>query len=240
MSSTIPVRTASAPDAAKDAAPHSRSTRPLVGPKLAVFALVAGALLNGAESIGMRLLLPEPPESVVDRLALVAQHQTTYTVLELAGTLAIPLMGIAFLVLAGQVRLRAPRLGSTAAWLLLAGMWGFAGVHLMNLLQVPFAGVAERAAAASALDAAGQDPVLNAVFLAPFLIGTFVGMVLLVVGLLKTGAMPRWIPITMLAFLVIDFGLRNPGPVDAHWLWIAASLGAAWSMRRSARSAMEA
>ncbi|MFW5468567.1 hypothetical protein ACOCJ4_00815 [Knoellia sp. CPCC 206435] len=217
------------------------STRqPLIGPRLATVALVGGALLNGAESIGMHLLLPERPKAMGDQLRLVAEHEATYTALTVAGTLAIPLMGIGFVVLAQHLRTRSARLGSTAAWLLLSGMWGFLGIHLMSLMQVPFARSGDVAGAAGALEAAQQDPVLGLLFMAPFLLGTFAGMIVLAAGLLKTGAMPRWIPLTMLAFVVVDFVLRNPGPVDAHWLWIAACIGAAHHLRRDDRPALAA
>lgn len=214
--------------------------RPLVGPRLATVALVGGALLNGAESIGMHFLLPERPEAIGDQLRLVAEHEATFTALTVAGTLAIPLMAIGFVVLAQHLRIRSAKLGSAAAWLLLSGMWGFLGIHLMSLMQVPFAKSGDVAGAAGALEAAQQDPVLGLLFMAPFLLGTFVGMIVLAASLLKTGSMPRWIPLTMLAFVVVDFVLRNPGPVDAHWLWIAVCIGAARHLRRDDRPALAA
>lgn len=214
--------------------------RPLIGPRLATVALLGGALLNGAESIGMNLLLPERPEAISDQLRLVAEHEATFTALTVTGTLAIPLMAVGFLVLAQHVRTRSSRLGTAAAWLLMSGMWGFVGIHLMSLMQVPFARSGDITGAAAAMEAAQQDPVLGLLFMAPFLLGTFVGMILLATGLLKTGAMPRWIPLTMLTFIVVDFVLRNPGPVDAHWLWIAACIGAARFLRRDDQSAVTA
>ena len=226
---------AAAPGTPAPAAAPATARKPLVGRRLATVALVGGALLNGAESIGMHLLLPERPEAIDDQLRLVAANEGTYTALTTAGTVAVPLMAIGFTTLAGLVRTRSSKLGSTAAWLLLAGMWGFVGMHLMGLLQAPFARSGDLAGAAGAIEAAQQDPVLGLLFVAPFLLGTFAGIIVLAAGLLKTGTMPRWIPLTMLVFVVVDFVLRNPGPVDAHWLWIAACVGAARVLRRDER-----
>lgn len=193
--------------------------------KAAATVVVAAALANGAESIGMRWLLPPKPDSRPEMLELVAANTATFTALMVVGTLAIPLMAGAFWHLTRMARPGSPRLASTARVLLLAGMWGFLGLHVVALAQVPLSGLGSDAGAV-ALEAVETSPVFGLVFLAPFLLGTPLGLLVLVVALLR-GSAPKWIPLSMLAFLVVDFGLRNPGPVDAHWLWIAASLGAA-------------
>lgn len=195
-------------------------------PRTAAALVVAAAVLNGIESIGTRALLPARPEDTSAMLELVADHRATYTALVVVGTLAVPLMAAAFVVMTGIAAERARRTATAARVLLLAGMWGFLGMHVVNLLQVPLSATAVREEGAIALDALQQSPVLGLMFLAPFLLGTALGLLLLVVSLWRSSA-PRWIPLTMLAFLVVDFGLRNGGPVDAHWLWIAASLGIA-------------
>jgi hypothetical protein len=189
--------------------------------------LVTGAaLMNGIESIGMRVLLPARPDDTIEMLQQVADHQTTYAVLTVVGTLAVPLMAAAFVVMTRVAAPRARRTAAASRALLLAGMWGFLGMHVVNLTQVPLSDPALGGSGAAALEAIEQSPVFGLMFLLPFLVGTTLGLLLLAVGLLRN-RVPRWVPLTMLAFLVVDFGLRNSGPVDAHWLWIAASLGMA-------------
>ena len=195
-------------------------------PLLAAGLVTAAAVLNGLESIGTRALLPDRPDDTRAMLELVAEHRATYAALVVVGTLAVPLMAAAFVVMTRIAAERARRTATAARVLLLAGMWGFLGMHVVNLLQVPLSAEPVRAEGVVALDALMESPVLGLLFLAPFLLGTALGLVLLVVALFRSST-PRWIPATMLAFLVVDFGLRNGGPVDAHWLWIAASLGIA-------------
>ena len=195
-------------------------------PLLAAGLVTAAAVLNGLESIGTRALLPDRPDDTRAMLELVAEHRATYAALVVVGTLAVPLMAAAFVVMTRIAAERARRTATAAAVQLLAGMWGFLGMHVVNLLQVPLSAEPVRAEGVVALDALMESPVLGLLFLAPFLLGTALGLVLLVVALFRSST-PRWIPATMLAFLVVDFGLRNGGPVDAHWLWIAASLGIA-------------
>ncbi|MGP3916876.1 hypothetical protein [Nonomuraea sp. 10N515B] len=192
--------------------------------------LVGGALLNGAESIGMRLLLPAQPATGAEKLQAIADSGVTYPVLVMLGTLAIPFMCIGFLALAHLLGQRAPRTGRVAIALLLTGMFGFFGMHVMSLVQVPLSQSTDLVRAGALLDGVEAHPLLGLTFLAPFLVGTALGLLVLIVGLLLTRSVPRWVALTMLVFLVVDFGLRNAGPVDAHWLWIAACIGAARSI----------
>ena len=201
--------------------------------KVGAALVVAAAVANGAESIGTRMLLPPKPEGKLEALQLVAEHRPTYAALVTVGTLAVPLMAAAFWVLTGVARERTPRLGTAARVLLLAGMWGFLGMHVVLMSQVPLSAPDLQEAGAAALTAIEGSALMGLVFLLPFLLGCSLGLLLLVVALLRS-ALPRWIPLTMLAFLVVDFGLQNAGPVDAHWLWIAASLGVAHFLVRPA------
>lgn len=200
-------------------------------------ALVAvAAIANGAESIATRLLLPAKPESALESLQLVADHRWTYAAVVTVGTLAVPLMAAAFWIMTGVARERTPRLGSAARALLMAGMWGFLGMHVVMLMQVPLSVSGDFGAGAAALEAIQGSALMGVLFLLPFLVGCSLGLLLLAVALFRS-ALPRWIPLAMLAFLVVDFGLRNSGPVDAHWLWIAASLGVARFLLRPASDA---
>ncbi len=208
-----------------------RSALPTPGRRLAVAGLVVGAGLNTAEAV-LGQFLPARPESIEDQLRLVAEHSTLYGVRTVLGTLAVPFMVIGFLAAARLLADRARRTGLTVGTLLAAGMWGFVGIHLMGLLQLPASGVADPGGAAAVLEAAQSSPVLGAMFMLPFLAGTVLGLLVLSIGLLRTGAVPRWIPAVWLAFLLLDFSVGAVGPVDPHWLFLAGAVGLAAHIAR--------
>ncbi|WP_210506234.1 hypothetical protein [Naasia sp. SYSU D00057] len=232
MDTTAALSTAGRPDAAGAATARSRAGG--VGPRLAAVALIGGALLNTTEAV-LAQFLPERPEGTADQLRLVAENATLYGTRAVLGTLAIPLMAIAFVALTQVLGTRARRLAMAARVALLAGMWGFVGIHLLGLLQLPAAGLEDPGSAAAVLDAAQADPVLAVLFLLPFLAGCVIGMILLAVGLLWTRVLPRWIGVALLVFIVVDFTVGAVGPVDPHWLFLAASAGAAVAGLRAAR-----
>ncbi|MGY1666824.1 hypothetical protein [Geodermatophilus sp. SYSU D00696] len=214
------------------AAPAPARTLGPVGRRLAVTGLVVGALLNTAEAALLQFL-PERPEEIVDQLALVGEHTALFTTRLVTGTLAIPFMAIAFLAAAGLLATRMRKTAYAAGALLLAGMWGFVGIHLMGYLQLPASESGDLDGAAELLYAAEAHPVFLALFLAPFLLGTTLGMVTLTVGLLRSGVVPRWIPAAWLVFIVLDFSVGAVGPVDPHYLWLAGALGLAVHIARS-------
>ena len=201
-----------------------------VGRRLAVTGLVVGAALNTAEAV-LAQALPARPEELADQLRLVSEHSTLYGVRAVLGTVAIPFMAIAFLAAARLLAERARRTAMVAGTLLLAGMWGFVGIHLLGLLQLTAAQDPE--AGAGVLAAAEASPVLTGLFLVPFLVGTALGMVVLTAGLLWTGVVARWIPAAWLVFILIDFSVGAVGPVDPHWLWLAGALGLAVHIARA-------
>jgi hypothetical protein len=229
MSNTIPLE--------PDAGSVRVGTRPVAtvpfGRRLAAVALIAGAAGNTAESAGLRAFLPKRPDGYAERLALVADHPVLSTALVVVGTLAIPFMIIGFLTMARFLRTAMPRIGLVAGLLLGAGMWGFLGLHVIGLAEVPLSAMADRAAAAAALQAIENSPVIIAVFLAPFFVGCVLGLVTLALGLLRSAVLPRWVPVALLAFIVIDFGTGPIGPIDPHWLFLAAAIGVAHRVLRS-------
>ena len=223
MSNTIPIE--------PDAGSLPVGTRPVrttpFGRRLRRGCAHAGAAGNTAESAGLRALLPERPDSYTDRLALVADHPVMSAALVVIGTVAIPFMIIGFITMARLLRTAMPRTGLVAGLLLGAGMWGFLGLHVIGLAEIPLSAMEDRAAAAAALQAIENSPIILAVFLVPFFVGCVLGLLTLALGLLRSGALPRWVPVALLAFLVIDFGTGPVGPIDPHWLYLAAAIGVA-------------
>jgi hypothetical protein len=201
-----------------------------VGRRLAAVGLVVGAALNTTEAV-LGQLLPDP-DGVAGQLAGVAEHTLLFGTRAVLGTLAVPFMALAFVAVAQRLGLRARRTGYLAGGLLLAGMWGFVGIHLVTLLQLPAARLADPAGAVALLEATQQDPVLGLLFMAPFLIGCALGMVVLTVGLLVTRAVPRWTAAAWLVFILLDFSIGAVGPVDPHWLFLAGAVGLAVHLLR--------
>jgi hypothetical protein len=197
-----------------------------LGRTLAAVGLVGGAALNTAEAV-LGQFLPARPASVAEQVRLVGENAGLFGVRTVAGTLAVPLMVIAFLAAAKVALPAARRTAVAAAALLLAGMWGFLGMHVVTLLQLPAARLDGAPGAAALLEQAQADPVLGLMFLLPFLAGCSIGLLLLVVGLFRTSGLPRWIPAAWLLFLVLDFAVRPGGPVDPHWLFLAGAVGLA-------------
>lgn len=219
--------TASSAPTAQHRAPRPSITP--VGRRLAVTGLVVGSVLNTTEAL-LTKVLPTRPEGIEEQLRLVAENSTVFGVRAVIGTVAVPFMAIGFLAAARVLAERARRTAILAGSLLLAGMWGFVGIHLLALLQLP--GSQDPAASAGFFEAAESSPVLAALFLVPFLAGTVLGMVVLTVGMLKTGVVARWIPAFWLAFIAIDFSVGPVGPVDPHWLWLIGAFGLAAHIAR--------
>ena len=209
-------------------APAAPASRAVLGRRVAASALVAAATLNTAEAV-LGQFLPARPEAVSEQLRLVGEHSGLFGVRTVLGTQAEPLMCIAFLAAAKAALPAARRTAVAAGTLLLAGMWGFLGMHVVTLLQLPAARLrgTDLAGAAALLTGVQSDPVLGLLFLLPFLAGCSLGLLLLVVALLRSPEVPRWIPAAWLVFLVLDFAVRPGGPVDPHWLFLAGSVGLA-------------
>jgi hypothetical protein len=212
---------------------HARVTpsRAVLGRRVAASALVAAATLNTAEAV-LGQVLPARPQAVSEQLRLVGEHSGLFGVRTVVGTLAVPLMCIAFLAAAKAALPTARRTAVAAGALLLAGMWGFLGMHVVNLLQLPASRLGGAPGAAALLEQTQADPVLGLMFLLPFLAGCSIGLLVLVVGLFRTRGLPRWIPAAWLAFLVLDFAVRPGGPVDPHWLFLAGATGLAVQVLR--------
>lgn len=219
-SSTIPAETVRA-EAARPAP---------FGPALAVAGLLLGAGGNTAQAaIGQWV---DRPDEVADQIAFANAHPTQFTVMCLVGTLAVPFMAIGFLAAARFLRGRARRTGTVAAVLLVLGMWGFMAVQTAELVQLSAMLDPDGVAAATYLHGIGDSVLLGVVFGAPFMAGCVLGVLTLGIGLLVTGAVPRWIPATWVAFIVLDFSIGSVGPVDPHWLYLLGAVGLAVHLAR--------
>ncbi len=121
----------------------------------------------------------------------------TYTLAQLA--LIAGLLGVAHLL-----RARTPRLSNLGGSLAVLGAFGHT-VHAGGvLLIVSMAqGDADRGALVTALDEYRSSPA--GLFSALGLLGTVLGLLLLTIGLWRSGVGPRWVPAALAAFLVVEF-----------------------------------
>ncbi len=224
MTSTTDIRPADAPEA--------RIRRPAPwGPGLAIAGLVIGAGGNTAQAALGQFV--DRPDEVADQIVYANQHPTLVTITCVVGTVAVPFMAIGFLSAARFLRGAMRRTGTVAAVLLVLGMWGFMAVQTAELIQLTAMLDPEGAAAATYLDGMDSSVLLGVLFGAPFMLGCVLGVLTLSIGLLVKGAgVPRWIPASWLAFILLDFSIGAVGPVDPHWLYLLGAVGFAVHLGR--------
>ena len=214
--------------------PAAGTARPVprpapIGRRAAVACLVVGATLNLAEALLGRVVgVGESPEATLDA---VAARPGLASATLVAGTLAIPFLMLGLVAMAHLVRPRMPRLGAAAAVLGFIGALGFLGLHAVSIVDAAAAGQPDRAAMLALIEDVQSSPLALLVLL-PFLVGIPLSLLLTSIGMLRTRVVARWIPVTLLVFLVLDFGQFPTGPVDPHWLFVAAAVGVAAAVAR--------
>ena len=188
------------------------------GRRTAVVALTVGATLNLAEA--------GQSSSVAGSLEAWEANRTLATVGLIVGTIAAPFLLLALVAMAQLIRPRMPRLGATAMVLGFVGGLGFFGIHAVGLVDAAAIDQPDREAMVALIESVQNSP-LAALVLVPFLLGMAGSVLLSSIGFLRTRVVPIWIPVVLLVFLVLDFGGFPTGPVDPHWLFVAASVGVA-------------
>lgn len=201
-----------------------------VAARLAAAALVVGSAGNLGQAVLLQLVGGRP-KSVEDRMTLAADHGTTYAIACLLGLVAVPLMAIGFWSAARLLAQRLRKTGIVAGVMLVAGMWGFQCIQVVESVQLAamLDGSAQGREAALWLDGV-FDHWLPMVFGVPFLLMTPPGMMVLTIAALITAAFPRWIAAAWLVFIVVDFAVGPVGPVDPHWLYFGGAVGLAAHM----------
>ncbi len=192
---------------------------------LAAASLVLTALL----SIVSVLLQPEFPADPADRLAAIDEAGSTATVSILAFALTqlpflVAVVAIAFVAAAGARRTAI--IGGVLAVLGGFGHAVFSGIGLSQLAMADDA--ANREAMGEVITRIESGPAV--VFMAAGLLGTVLGLVLLGVALFRSRVVPRWIPVALWLFLVMEFvgsGLTEWASPAAGLLYLAAFTGIA-------------
>ena len=199
------------------------------GRRAAVVAVTVGATLNLAEALIGRIVGQSP--SVAGSLEAWEANRTLAATGLIVGTLAVPFLLLALVAMAQLIRPRMPKLGTSAMVLGYAGGLGFLGIHAASIVDHAAVDQPDRAAAVALLESA-QNSGLALLILAPFLLGMAGSVLLTSIGYLRTRVVPIWIPVVLLVFLVLDFGQFPTGPVDPHWLFVAAAVGVAAAITR--------
>jgi hypothetical protein len=206
------------------------------GRRLAITGLVVGAGLNTAQAV-IAQFLDERPDTVAGRIAWANANEGAAWAAALAGTLAIAFMAIGFVAAAHLLRQRARKTGAVAAGLLLVGMWGFFAVEVAELFELAAMLDPSGEQAAHFLDSLPEHPLIGVLFGVAFLLFTPLGMLVLTIGALLKGGMPRWAAAVWLVFIVVDFTIGAVGPVDPHWLYFIGAVGLAVHIGRGADGA---
>jgi hypothetical protein len=166
----------------------------------AALGLVAAAAL----SVLWTVLSPPFPSDYAERLAAIDDGGTSASISAFAFTASQLPMLAAVLGIAHLIRRGAPVLANVGGTLAVIGVFGhsvFGGVSLTTVQMANDAG--NRGVHAALLEDLESSPVM--VFAAAGLLGTVLGLLLLSIGLWRSGVVPRWIPALTWVFLVVEF-----------------------------------
>ena len=186
--------------------------------------LIATALL----SVVSLLTQPSFAGDTADRLASVEEGGASAAVSIMAFTLSQLPFAIAVVGVALFVGVRARRTAIAGGVLGLLGAFGHTVFGGFGLTQLAMAPSGQRAAMAEVVEEVESGPA--AVFMGVGLLGTVLGLLLLGIALFRSRAVPRWIPVAMWGFLVIEFvgtNLSEWASPAAGILYVAATGGLA-------------
>jgi hypothetical protein len=182
---------------------------------LAAVSLPLTALL----SIVSVVTQPEFTSNPVARLGTLDAAGTSATVSALTFVLSQLPFVVAVVAIAALTHARAPRVSWTGGVLGVLGGFGhtvFGGLALSYLALAADSG--HREVLGHVVTRVEAGPVQP--FMAIGLIGTVLGLVLLGVALFRSRVVPRWIPVALWVFVVLEFALSN----IAAWASLVAGL----------------
>lgn len=210
-------------EARGSAPPFSRAVRLAAGA-----ALCLGGLLNGLPPYLFSVLVGDM--SFVDQVQWGVEHPTAQRLEQISLVVSALFMSLGLLALAQVTRWHSRRLTAVAVPLVLWGMWGFHNILSMGYVAgtvAPQVIPIEQAVALN--DALPSELGVVAVALAPHLVGSFLGVLLLTVAAWRSG-FPRSACVLVVAFLVWDFFLPMAGPLEPHillvvgWVWMGLTI----------------
>lgn len=203
--------------------------------------VIVGLIGAAACAILAVLLDPPFPSDPVERLRVLDEAGATATVAAALFPASQVFMLSAVLGIAHLIRRGAPVLSNLGGGLAVLGTLGHAAFGGVALVTITMAhDVENREVHAALLDDFESSPFMA--FAAVGLIGSVLGFVLLSIGLLRSGAVARWIPLLMLLFVLVEFVGSAMSDYAAYVaaLCLAASFGAlALHVARSPRESWE-
>ena len=210
--------TTTSPDTATDVTspPLSRTIQRTVG-----ISLVLAGLLNGGLQYVDHVTAGNGERDA--QMAYGLEHHALYQAVWFGAMASSIFLLLGFLGLAQLTRWHTPRLTVVATPLAVWGMWGFgnvlAGTYIAQVITPDVLGVDSGVSLIE--DGYLEDWGMIAGSLAPHLIGSFFGILLLAVACWRSG-FPR-VPVALLiVFLVWDFALTPVGPLEPHLLLMVA------------------
>ncbi len=167
---------------------------------LAALGLITSAVLMAISTI----LTPPWGDSATQRLTSLNEAGASATISAVTFTLAqLPLLA-GVLGIGHLLRARSPRLSTIGTCLAVIGCFGHAvagGIGLVTLsMAADTANLEVQAQLADSLENGATIP-----FMAAGLLGTVLGILLLSIGLFRSGVGPRWVGPTLWLFLVVEF-----------------------------------
>lgn len=210
---------------------HAETTRERSEPRTALqvvagVSLVLAGVLNGLPQFLVHALTGDHG-TFSDQIRWSVDHAGIHRAEQLTILVSTLFLPIGLLGLAWLARHPARRLAGLAAVLVVWGMWGFHNVLAMGYTVGTVGPGAVGVEDAVRLNEALIDDT-GAVFsaLLPHLVGSFFGILLLMVACWRSGVFPRTPLVLTVAFLVWDFALAPVGPLEAHlllvvaWVWL--------------------
>jgi hypothetical protein len=221
MSQTIESRPTAPPTSA---APYSRALQLAAGA-----CLVLAAITNGLSQYVGELVTNDGDFS--DQIRWGAEHVAFHRTEQVLLVVSALFMPLGLLGVANVTRWTARRVTLVAVPLMLWGMWGFHNVLAMGFVAgtvTPHVLSVDDAVKLN--DGLVSDPGVVVTALLPHLIGSFFGVLLLMIAAWRSGSFPKVPCALVIAFLVWDFLLPTWGPLEPHlllfvgWTWLGLAL----------------
>ena len=204
--------------------------------RLQAAALVAAPLAGLATTV----VWPQTPLDVADRLEVLA-GTTART--QLAHLLNLATILLFVPAVAGMHRLLQPHRPRTAAigtGLVALGLVGWSGVLAISAAELQLASALPGGTAVAAVESLQSSPVAIAMT-AGFLLGTFIGLVVLAVGLWRARLVAPWVPAAVGLAVVGDVvGSTITAVVVGVWVLLAVALTAVARARTDTRRPAQA
>lgn len=166
--------------------------------------VAVGLATTGVLSAVSVTLQPEFPSGYVDRLAVIDASGLQGQISAVAFLMAQLPFFAAILGIAHLLRDRAPILSNLGATFGVIGAFGhtvFGGVSLVYMTMAT--DQTNRGAYATLWERLESSPVV--LFSAIGLLGTVLGILLLSIGIWRSRVAPRWVPLVLWIFLVVEF-----------------------------------